>query len=155
QMLAALARNVVLSEPAPLDQIVRVPAQLGVSTAADHLPYLRGTVAVLGKKRHPQERDLSIKLDAWHVLLLPLFRRAFPDVPWMFVYRDPVEVLASLAGSRPLQMFPHWIDAGLLAPAPAGLANLPPDTYTTHVLACFLRAAIEHHRDGGLLVEYG
>jgi hypothetical protein len=155
QMLAALARNVVLSEPAPLDQIVRIPARLGLRSVDDVLPYLRGIVAALGKKRRPQERDLFIKLDAWHVLLLPLFRRAFPGVPWVFVYRDPVEVLASLARSRPLQMFPHWIDAGLLAPAPAGLADLPPDTYATHVLACFLRAAIEHHRDGGLLVKYG
>jgi hypothetical protein len=155
QMLAALARNVVLSEPAPLDQIVRIPARLGLRSVDDVLPYLRGIVAALGKKRRPQERDLFIKLDAWHVLLLPLFRRAFPDVPWVFVYRDPVEVLASLARSRPLQMFPHWIDPGLLAPAPADLGNLPPDTYTTHVLACFLRAAIEHHRDGGLLLEYG
>ena len=155
QMLAALARNVVLSEPAPLDQIIRVPARLGVHSPVELPPYLHGMVAALGRKRHPQERDLFIKLDAWHILLLPLFRRAFPDVPWLFVYRDPVEVLASLARSRPLQMFPHWIDAGLLAPAPAGLANLPPDTYTTHVLACFLRAAIGHHRDGGLLLEYG
>jgi hypothetical protein len=155
QMLAALARNVVLSEPAPLDQIVRVPARLGVRSPDELAPYLHGMVAALGKKRQPQERDLFIKLDAWHVLLLPLFRRAFPDVPWVFVYRNPVEVLASLAGSRPLQMFPHWIDPALLAPAPGDLANLRPDAYTTHVLACFLRAATEHHRNGGLLLEYG
>ena len=33
------------------------------------------------------------------VLDLPLIYRAFPDVPWVFVYRQPVEVLASHAGA--------------------------------------------------------
>jgi hypothetical protein len=154
QMLTALARNVVLSEPAPLDQIVRLPARLGASSADELVPYLRGMVAALERKRQPQECDLFIKLDAWHILLLPLFRRAFPTVPWVFVYRDPLEVLASLARSRPLQMFPHWIEPALLAPARTELSRLTPDAYSAHVLACLLRAAIEHHRDGGLLVEY-
>jgi hypothetical protein len=112
-------------------------------------------VAAFSRKRQPQERDLFIKLDAWHILLLPLFRRAFPNVPWIFIYRDPLEVLASLARSRPLQMFPHWIDRALLAPAPDDWSSLSPDAYTAHVLACFLRAAIDHHRDGGLLAEFG
>ena len=61
----------------------------------------------------------------------------------------------ALARSRPLQMFPHWIDPALLAPAPEDQPSLSPDAYAAHVLACFLRAATEHHRDGGLLVEYG
>jgi hypothetical protein len=155
QMLAALAQNVVLSEPAPLDQILRVPARLGARSPDELVLYLRGMVAAFSRRRQPQERDLLIKLDAWHILLLPLFRRAFPDVPWVFVYRDPLEVLASLARSRPLQMFPHWIDPALLAPAPDDWPSLSPDAYASHVLACFLRAAIEHHRDRGLLVEYG
>jgi hypothetical protein len=151
QMLAALERNVVLSEPAALDQVVRLPARL--PDMRDRLvPLMRGMVAALGRKRRV-ERDLVIKLDAWHVLLLPLFRRAFPTVPWVFVYRDPLEVLASLARSRPAQMLPGWIPASLLSPA-AAAAAADIDAYAVQVLACYLRAAIDHLADGGLLVEY-
>ena len=154
QMLAAIVRNVVLSEPAPLDQILRIPGRLGARSHDELVPCLRGIVAAFSRRRGPEERDLFVKLDAWHVLLLPLFRRAFPNVPWVFVYRDPLEVLASLARSRPLQMYPGWIDPALLTPAAADEPVLTPDAYTAHVLACLMRAAIEHHGDG-LLVQYG
>jgi hypothetical protein len=153
QMLAALARNVVLSEPAPLDQIVRIPARLRARSHDELVPYLRGLVAAFSRRRRPQERDVFLKLDAWHILLLPLFRRAFPNVPWIFVYRDPLEVLASLARSRPPQMYPGWIDPALLTLAFDGSSLM--EAYTAHVLACLMRAAIEHHADGGLLLEYG
>ena len=151
QMLGALERNVVLSEPAALDQVVRLPTRL--PDMRDRLvPLMRGMVAALGRKRRV-ERDLVIKLDAWHVLLLPLFRRAFPAVPWVFVYREPLEVLASLARSRPAQMLPGWIPASLLSPdAAAAAADI--DGYAVQVLACYLRAAIDSLADGGLLVEY-
>ena len=151
QMLAALDRNVVLSEPAALDQVVRLPARL--PDMRDRLvPLMRGMVAALGRRRHA-ERDLVIKLDAWHVLLLPLFRRAFPTVPWVFVYREPLEVLASLARSRPAQMLPGWIPPSLLSPDAVGAAA-DVDAYAAQVLACYLRAALDGFADGGLLVEY-
>jgi hypothetical protein len=152
QMLAALERNVVLSEPAALDQVVRLPARLPDMPQDRLVPLMRGMVAALGRKRYA-ERDLFIKLDAWHVLLLPLFRRAFPTVPWVFVYREPLEVLSSLARSRPAQMLPGWISPSLLSPAAiAAAADI--DAYAVQVLACYLRAAIDHLADGGLLVEY-
>ena len=151
QMLAALDRNVVLSEPAALDQVVRLPARLPDMSQDRLVPLMRGMVAALGRKRNG-ERDLVIKLDAWQVLLLPLFRRAFPTVPWVFVYREPLEVLSSLARSRPAQMLPGWIPPSLLSPAAVAAADI--DAYAVQVLACYLRAAIGNVADGGLLVEY-
>ena len=44
-------------------------------------------VAALGQPQHPEERALFLKLDAWHTLELPLLQRAFPGVPWVFLYR--------------------------------------------------------------------
>jgi hypothetical protein len=51
-------------------------------------------VAALGQARAGETR-LFLKLDCWHMRDLPLFRRAFPNTPWVFLYRDPVEVLVS------------------------------------------------------------
>ena len=155
QMLAALPRNVVLSEPALIDQILRLPTRLPNVSQDELVRCLRGLVAALGRRRQAAERDLVIKLDAWHILLWPLIRRAFPDVPWIFVYRNPLEVLASLAQSPPIQMFPGRIDPALLGAQPAELAGLSLDAYSALVLGRYCGAAIVHHGDGGLLVEYG
>ena len=60
-------------------------------------------VAAFGRRRGGRERHYFIKLDSWHTLALPLFRRAFPSVPWVFLYRDPVEVLVSQMRQRGAQ----------------------------------------------------
>lgn len=36
-----------------------------------------------------------LKLEAWDTLDLPLLQRAFPATPWVFLYREPVEVIVS------------------------------------------------------------
>jgi len=151
QMLAALPRNVVLSEPTPIDQILHAAGRLSDNQIAI---LLRGMTAALGRRRGAQERDLFVKLEGWHVLRLPLIRRAFPDVPWVFLYRDPLEVLASLSDLRPHRMLPGGIDAALLGGDAAAHA-MSPDAYSALVLRRVCEAAIAHAADGsGLLIEY-
>jgi hypothetical protein len=151
QMLASLPQNVVLSEPGPVDQVLRMASR--PETGADLLTrWLRVVTAALGRRRQPSERDLFVKLEGWHVLLLPLIRRAFPDVPWIFLYRDPLLVLASLDRLRPRQMLPGGIDTSLLGFVPDPEMSL--DRYAALVLAQFCRAAIEHYAGGGLLIEH-
>lgn len=87
QMLAQSPRHIVVSEAAPIDAAVR----LGQETL------LRAMAVAYGRRRSGIEQRLFIKLDTWHAIALPLFARAFPDVPWVFLYRDPVEVLVSQA----------------------------------------------------------
>jgi hypothetical protein len=154
RMLAALPENVVLSEPGPLDQILRARARLPGLTEAQLVALLRGMTAALGRKRHPQERDLFIKLEGWHVLQFPLIRRAFPDVPWIFLYRDPLEVMASIELERPRQMHPGGIEAGLLGLDAAAAFALAPGAYGARVLARICEAALAHCADGGRLIEY-
>ncbi len=155
QMLASLPRNVVLSEPGPLGQVLRAPAGLPDVTAETVVGWLRALTAALARRRHPQERNLVIKLEGWHALVLPIIRRAFPDVPWAFLYRRPVEVLASIDALRPRQMLPNGIDPALVGLSCARAAAMSLDRYTAVVLERICRAAIEHHGESnGLLIEY-
>jgi hypothetical protein len=155
QMLAALPRNVVLSEPTPIDQVLRTPSRLPGLSDDQIAVLLRGMTAALGRRRTAQERDLFVKLEGWHILLLPLIRRAFPDVPWVFLYRDPLEVLASLSQLRPRPMLPGGIDATLLGVDAATALAMSPDAYSALVLRRVCEAAIAHAADGGgLLIEY-
>lgn len=154
RMLAALAENVVLSEPGPLDQILRARARLPGLSDAQLVALLRGMTAALGRKRHAEERDLFVKLEGWHMLRFPLIRRAFPGVPWIFLYRDPLEVMASIELERPRQMMPGETDAGLLGLDPVSAMAMAPAAYGARVLERICEAALTHAADGGRLIEY-
>jgi hypothetical protein len=149
QMLAAPATHVVVSEAAPIDAIVQLVDHDEGAKAA----LLRAMVAVLGQARNPGETRRFVKLDCWHSRDLPLFRRAFPDTPWVFLYRDPVEVMVSHVRRRGMQMVPD-----LVPPAVFGLAlgDGPPDEdYCARVLAAVCEGAVRNHpRGGGRLIDY-
>lgn len=151
QMLAATAEHIVISEAPPLDAAVR-QAQAGCGMSMDErVRLLRAMVAALGRTGEKAARYF-VKLDSWHTLALPLFRRAFPETPWVFLYRDPVEVMVSQRRVQGLQMLPGMLDDVL------DLGDHPPmesDSYTARVLARVVGAVSEHHGlGGGLLVNY-
>lgn len=153
QMLADDPRNIVISEASPLDMIVQLPQIVGPLDAELHASLLRAMVAALGRRRADVQERLVIKLDSWHALALPLFRRAFPHVPWAFFYREPKKVLASQMRERGMQTVPEY-----LAPQIFGLTqedSLPPEDYCARLLARTCEAVLEPYaRGGGLLVAY-
>jgi hypothetical protein len=95
QMLGAMHGSVVLSEAPPIDAVLAADAQHASVDGDQRATWLIGMLSALGQPRAPGDCHLFVKFDAWHALHLPLIRRAFPDVPWVFLYRDPREVLAS------------------------------------------------------------
>lgn len=153
QMLAAVSSNVVLSEAAPIDtmaQLCRLSPDLPVSQAAD---FIRAIVLAFARPREGAQGPFFVKLDSWHILLQPLFRQAFPGVPWVFLYREPVEVLVSQMRDRGPQLVPEMV-----SPALYGIdwrSEESPEIYCAQALAKICDAAAQHHgEDGGLLVNY-
>jgi hypothetical protein len=155
QMLAALERNIVLSEPEPVDGVLRACFQDSSLSEERRQQWLRGMVRALGRRRCPSERHLFIKFDCWHTGYLPLIRRTFPEVPWCFVYRDPVEVLVSHRRMPGCQMAPGLIDCAALGMEREAIAAMSQEEYRTGLLAAICAAAIRQHRcDPGLLLNY-
>ena len=151
QMLAALDDSIVISEAAPLDAVVQLGRKLAPGDAARAL---RAMILALGRRRSGRERRYVVKLDCWHTLALPTFRRAFPDVPWVFLYRDPVEVLVSQMRQRGMQMVPQFLPPGLYG-IDAVTVRAPDEDYCARVLAAVCRAALDQRRlGGGLFVNY-
>lgn len=152
QMLAADPAHVVLSEPEPLDAVLRwaiaSDAPIALQVAA-----VRAVVAALGRWRTGARQRVFVKLDSWHTAALPLLRAAFPTTPWVFLYRDPVEVLASQVRQRG----PHTL-VGALPNDVVGLTDgetMDPERYVAQVVARFSRAVLEHWGlGGGMLVNY-
>ena len=144
QMLAALSDSIVISEAAPLDAVVQLARGLSDD---DAVRALRAMVLAFGRKRSGQEQRYVVKLDCWHTLSLPLFRRAFPDVPWVFLYREPVEVLVSQLRQRGMQTVPQYFPPGFY-----GIAADEPTTeedYCARVLAAVCRPIIARHETYG------
>ncbi len=105
QMLASLEKNNVISEASVIDKTVRASASDGEKTI-----WLRWIVNALAQKRFEHEENLFVKFDSWSALDLPLIETAFPDVPWIFMYRDPVEVIVSNLRQPGAQMIPAAIE---------------------------------------------
>jgi hypothetical protein len=152
QALAAMPGHVVLSEPAPFDDIVQFCAARTDIALETRIGLLRGMAAMLASKRGGAVRRRFLKTDCWHVGALPLLRAAFPETPWIFLYRDACEVLISherRPGGQTLPG-PHAALVGIDEPA-----ALPGLDFTARVLAATCHSAADHAGvGGGLLLDY-
>lgn len=129
QMLARSPRNIVISEAAPID--------FAVQTGNPDI--LRAMVLAFGRPRDGGEQRLFVKLDSWHALALPLFERAFPGTPWLFLYRDPLEVMVSQRREPGAQMVPQLVASSIFGLEPM----TPGPDYTARVLNRICTAAAE------------
>jgi len=154
RMLTAVPSNVVISEARPIDSTLRAQFTSTETTDDQRITWLRWMASALGQRWLGGEQHFFIKFDAWNTLDLPLIRRAFPDVPWIFLYRDPVEVLVSHMNNRGAHMIP-----GVLTPSLFGMDlqtafSLRPEDYCAKVLGSICTTALQQYRDGGRLVSY-
>ncbi len=154
QMLAALDSNIVVSEASPIDGVVQAHVWKPDLADEHQSVWLQSIVGALGQKRCGDERRYFIKLDCWHSVALPLFRRVFPAVPWIFLYRDPIEVLVSQVRMPGAQMLPHGIGPNFHAVERVYGPGMAEDYYA-QVLAKICEPAVRQLREGGgLLVNY-
>ena len=156
QMLAALTANVVLSEPEPIDEILRSDRWLRPADSSTRTGWLSGLVHAWGVRRFPEERRLFLKLDPWHVLDLATIRAAYPGVPTVFLYRDPVEILVSQSDNMAGTLFSGDNGPARLGLTPADAAGMTADEYCARVLGTVAEAmATAAENDPGItLVAY-
>lgn len=155
QMLAALPANIMLSEVEPIDNILSSHFKHPHVTEEQRVQWLRSLVSVLAWRRSPAEKNVFIKFDCWHVLHLSLLQRAFPKVPWIYQYREPVEVMASAMKQLGRQMIPGVLDARLFGWDAATVGKMALYEYTARVLAKLCEAALIETRAGrGKLLNY-
>lgn len=151
RMLAAADAHLSLGEPQPFNAALQLCAAGGLDDDVQ-ARLLRGMAAALGRPRCAETRYF-LKLDTWHIALLPVIRRAFPDARWIFLYRDPLEVLEGQLRGQGLdaaraQLHLFGIDWGEISPDASMIAA---------VLAAICEralAAAGAEPDRGLLVSY-
>jgi hypothetical protein len=147
QALKAWPGTRVISEPGLLDTALTA-ALSGMDPTAFTFR------AVLAALRQPARDDarVIIKLDAWHALALGALRSLLPGVPWLFAYRDPLEVLVSHVKEPGRHTVPGMLPDAWLAPAFTDDTQLPIE-HAARVLGS-LCAAIVPHAHAAQLVNY-
>lgn len=98
--LARTPRHLVINQGAPLQRgfwatITRDWAQEAQPTP-ENLKAFRNLVLAMTRRRFPQEERAFIKFISWNTLYMDFALAAFPQMPALFLYREPVEVIASV-----------------------------------------------------------
>jgi hypothetical protein len=147
RLLATSPAHRVLSEPPPLDAALCG----GGSSVGDatRIAWLRTLIAAFARSGHPAEQRLFVKFDSWHSSLLPLVMRAFPDVPWVFLMRDPVEVIVSHLKQPGAQMVPGMVGFTPPGVAAADAWRLPRAEYVARMVGAFEEGVEASLREAG------
>ena len=147
QMLARLDDHIVVSEPPPLDALLR-----GELPETERRAAISGLLSAYGQRRRGIEQRLVIKLDAWNIGEWPLLQTCFPDTPWLFVYRDPLEIAVSHVRRPGMHMVPGMLGDCVLDD---GLPFAGREDFIARRLGRLFEAGYIHCRDGsGLVVNY-
>jgi hypothetical protein len=154
----AIDGAVVLSEPPAVDKLV---ARF-ITDADDRTKellysiFLRATVAALGQRRTGRERHLLIKFACCSVSQIERIRRIWPGVPWVFLYRDPVETVVSNMQNLPawLQDDDHRVLAEIVESSPSEIATMTKEELCARSIAAFYTTAHRVANDRALLLNY-
>lgn len=154
QMLAALDDNIALSEPPPLDNLLRAH-RLDPEAAPRQPAWLAALLSAYGQRRQGSEQRLFIKLDAWNVFEAPLLLALYPEVPRVFLYRDPLEIVVSQLRQPGMHRVPGLLGSSALdLPAEEAL-RMTPAEYTSRTVGAILQRGLELcQRHGAVAVNY-
>ncbi|SFK52054.1 hypothetical protein SAMN03159338_4438 [Sphingomonas sp. NFR04] len=151
QMLGALPATLSLSEPGPFDAAVRLALARADLGSERGTALLRAMLSALARARNG-ERQCFIKLDSWHILAFPLIHAAMPRVPWVYLFREPAEVLVSQMRMRGYQTVPSLVPSGLygIGEDLAGPEDLCARIFARHHEAAIHALAKPH----GMVIDY-
>ncbi|MDT7733669.1 MAG: hypothetical protein QOE12_843 [Mycobacterium sp.] len=135
RLLATVPGVVVIAEPSPLNALLGIEPQR--VDGATLVQVVRVLVRALGRRRFGDERQLVLKCTSWNIRRQEILTAAFPDTPWVWVQRDPAEVIASLLATPP-----SWLGDQALPPQTARHFGIDPAAVSTMTRAEFTARAL-------------
>ena len=102
----AVSNAIVLSEANAIDKLIARFITDADNPVKESLysVFLRGVVHALAQRRSAGAQHLFIKFACCSFAQLERIKRIWPNVPWLFLYRDPVETIVSN-----LRDVPPWL----------------------------------------------
>ncbi|WP_202701136.1 sulfotransferase family protein [Flavobacterium sp. UGB4466] len=105
QSLATSKENIMISEAPLIDEILR-SHNFGTDKKS---VLLQSALKFLGQKRFPEQKNLIVKLDAWHIFKAGYLRSIFSGLPFALLFRNPGEVLKSHQKMMGMHMVPNLL----------------------------------------------
>lgn len=118
---------------------------------------LRNLVLLMTRKRRPEYRRSFVKFISWNVIYLDLLHAAFPDAAILYLYRDPVEVIATVLQETTavLRTKGGQRAQDLTGLAPAATAPMSDATYLAHCFDHYFATVLQvAERCGVHMVNY-
>lgn len=156
QLLSIDEGNIVLSEVPLLDEILRLHYTTNSLSEKKAEDVLAAAIKLLAQKRTVNENRLFIKLDSWHIGFYKTIRKLFPDVPFIFLYRSPDEVIRSHQKQRGMHSVPGVIEPQVFGFSSEEIKNIGMDEYLSNVLESYFNNILTNikHEKNILLLNY-
>jgi hypothetical protein len=153
----AVSNSIVLSEPNAIDKLIaRFITDAGDVKTSLYSVFLRGVVHALAQRRTGHEEHLFIKFACCSFAQIERIRRIWPNVPWLFLYRDPVETIVSN-----LKDVPPWlldddrrVLASIAGASPDEVAEMRLEELCARTIGSLFSTAHRVANDGQLLLNY-
>lgn len=154
KVLSSLGRNIVIKEAEPVQQLLDVEFEEAFKNTRAR--YFQSLLNIYGHRRLPEHERFFAKFSSNHVKRLEMIRGLYPGVPWLFLYRNPYEIIPTFLDG------PAWFVRNKNSAEGAFEAGLPIEAievmsdleFCVQVELSTLRIAIENTCDHCLFVDY-
>ena len=155
----AVSSSIVLSEANSIDKLI---ARFITDATNDQVKstlysvFLRGVVHALGQRRTGDEQHLFIKFACCSFSQTERIGRIWPNVPWLFLYRNPIETIVSNLDDIP----PWLIDkdrrvlAAIAGVSPAAVAEMSLEELCARTIGSLYRTAHRLANANSMLLNY-
>jgi hypothetical protein len=140
QLLGLQPANIVLSEVPFIDELLRKGFR--ENKMNETLPLVKAAIALYGARRTALQQQVFIKADSWHIHFYKELRSLYPSTPFIFLYREPDEVISSQQKKRGMQAVPGVIEPALFGFNIEEIVHLPLDEYMANVIETYLQTFI-------------
>jgi hypothetical protein len=152
----ALNDSIVLSEPNAIDKLVaRFITDAGDPVRESlYSVFLRAAVNALAQTETAAR--VFIKFSCCSVSQLEKIQRIWPRVPWIFLYRDPVETIVSNVSNPPTWLLDedHRVLAHITATSSTEVAQMSLEERCARSIGSFFSTAHTLANDNSLLLNY-
>ncbi len=143
QLLSLDEKHIVLSEVPFFDEVLRLPYKNDAVSFENADIYFKNAVKFYGQKKSGKEKHLFIKTDSWHLHFYERLRNLFPSVPFILLYRNPVEVIHSQQRQRGMQSVPGIFEPGIFGFSQRQIKETNLDLYMANVLESYFKKMLE------------
>lgn len=143
QSLTLDETNIVLSEVPFFDELLRLPYKNDSVDCNMVNTFLKSAIHLYSRKRTGKEKHFFIKTDSWHIHFYKQLRELFPSIPFIFLYRNPWQVMLSQQRQRGMHSVPGLIEPEVFGFSGAQTPVADFDHYMARVLSGYLREMIE------------